>query len=521
MLQVARNLFTHLGEFTKIYGKDVDNFPFIRSGMVEVNALGATLSSGIYRSHCRPYVPRVGCHQLNKSNSAMMEMNRKVRIEIERQGRLADQLTGFEDEKKASAEKGIKHQPRLKSPDKKKINLSPEKHHLKPYGKDKQVLDLENLDMSPILESTRYNKPDLVIGTEGAAESFLLLGESDDGKKIKLSLLENASHDNKGLSSREEDITELPPFTPTYQRTVRHFFTTPPIDDLNDTKMGDDEVSENGEVYKDSDDRSCDEDKEDNTSIGDNASYKTADSLAPSTMYSAEDITDEDTDLNESDTKESPFYDTWKERDASLDRSCSDTAIFDCSGNEEMLRMAQVTENDFEKVEARLSTSEPSLSNIEGISELAPDVTDSKPEFNDAFIKGSSESTIGDTTSAEEVRDNTAAEDFIDSSTDVILGNRTSSIVVEDVDTNQKLTLTIKVSESAVSKDDDSGEKHLQIVFGSMFKNTTDYIRSNDVPRTENIPLQTSRSSVDCSSLLKLQKSSFSSWIYCFAQFIF
>ncbi|XP_076070343.1 uncharacterized protein LOC143042018 isoform X1 [Mytilus galloprovincialis] len=475
MLQVARNLFTHLGEFTLLYGKDIDNFPYIKSGLFEVNTFGLQAGNGYDRSHCRPYVPRKFGQQLNNSARLDMLFYRQIDAVIEKQDQLANQLTGMGEVRKLSPEKIPKHhQPKVKSPEKRRNrNQSPEKHYGQPYTKERRSLDVEYLEFTPLLESTRYSKPDIILETEGAEKSIdvMIIKGERDGKTIKLNLLSNdlstEEQDFDDQTSNYSDANELPPITPTYERTVRKFFTPPRPDESVDLDV-------------------------------DNASYRTARSPVQSVMYSACDETENDDseNLEDVDDENMPedirnFYNNMKETEKQLNTSFSDTKVFDNTCNDEMTQHSHVSDNDFEKADARLSTSEPSLSNIHDQASLAPDITDSKPEFNDAFIQGSSESTLAADSDISIVRKK-SAEDFVDKDVSKIkLLGRTTSVIIEDVDTHQKLTLSIQVSnaDSAVYSDEDETNSTHQLP--KITTGITEYMRRISVPSTENIPFET------------------------------
>lgn len=500
MLQVARNLFTHLGEFTLLYGKGMDNFPYIKSGHFEVNVFGEI---SFTRNHCRPFVPRRYCHQMN--NHARLEMYNNIDAEIKKQDKIANHLTGFEDTQKTTPKKHM-HQPRIKSPERKKgRGNSPEKDYGQPYIKERRSLETDYKDFTPILESTRSNKPDIVLASEGASQqsqrdcSFLggelkglnLFGcdEMKDTNFLSSKLgdeetveetLTPLNLQDLDCDSDYSDYTELPPFSPSYEKVVRHFFSPPHVEESEEAK--------------------------------DNSSFQTARSPVQSTMYSAcegydtfqMDINElgeqngnsffntEDMDINELDD-ENRFFDTQEGNEVKVNASYSDSILTD-SRHEDLSRDLQIPDNDFEQADVRLSNSEPSFGNINEPSILPSYMAESKPEHNEAFLRGSSVLIIDTVRDLPVKVDKTIITAVYDSS-NTSLASQSKSIVIEDVDNHQKLTMSIQKKSTVLNGNNMSR----MMPHTARFSPCTEYIRSIVVPSTENVPFRTSRSKVHCS----------------------
>lgn len=503
MLQVARNLFTHLGEFTLLYGKGMDNFPYIKSGHFEVNVFGEI---GFTRNHCRRFVPRRYSHQVN--NHARLDMYHNIDAEIEKQDKIANQLTGFEGMEKTTPKKHHIHQPRIKSPERKKgRGNSPEKHYGQPYIKERRSLETDYKDFTPILESTRSNKPDIVLESEGATgqqRDCSFLGNDNGGELKGLNLFGcDEMKDTIFFSSKpgdeetfEEtvtalnlqdldcdsdysDYTELPPFSPSYEKVVRHFFSPPLVEESEETK--------------------------------DNASFETARSPVQSTMYTACEGYDtfqmninelaeqngnslfdsRDMDINELDD-ENRFCNTQEGNEVKVNASYSDSILTD-SRHEDLSRDLQIPDNDCEQADARLSNSEPSFGNINEPSILPSYMIESKPEHNEAFLRGSS-ALIIDTGRDLPVKVDKTIITAVYDPPNTSLTSQSKSIIIEDVDSHQKLTMSIQ-KKSSVSCDNMSR----MMQHTPQFSPCTEYIRSIVVPSTENVPIRTSRSKVHCS----------------------
>jgi hypothetical protein len=505
MLQVARNLFTHLGEFTLLYGKGMDNFPYIKSGHFEVNVFGEI---GFTRNHCRPFVPRRHNYQVN--NHARLEMYHNIDAEIEKQEKIANQLTGLEGTEKTTPKKNQIRQPRIKSPERKKVRgNSPEKHYGQPYIKERRSLETDYKEFTPILESTRSNKPDIVLASEGATgqQRDCSLLESCNGGELKgLNLFGcDEMKDTNFLSSKlgdeetvEEtvtalnlqalscdsdysDYTELPPFSPSYEKVVRHFFSPPHVEESEEAK--------------------------------DNSSFQTARSPVQSTMYSAcEGYDTFQMNINELDEQngnssffnsqnmyinelddENRFFDTQEGNEVKVNASYSDSILTD-SRHEDLSRDLQIPDNDFEQADARLSNSEPSFGNLNEPSIPPSYMTESKPEHNEAFLGGSTGSIMDAGRDLPVKVDKTIITAVYDPS-NTSLASQPKSIIIEDMDSHQKLTMSIQNKSSVLSSDNMSR----MMPHTTQFSPCTEYIRRIVVPSTENVPIRTSRSKVHCS----------------------
>ncbi|XP_060080047.1 uncharacterized protein LOC132559446, partial [Ylistrum balloti] len=145
MLDVAKNLFTHLGELSSVHCKGLDDFPVIPSNGVGVNVRAYSYFDRIKpeQDHlttlCRPRVEGASLQHNNSARLASKNLNR----EIQQQGILAEKLTGYYDIEEIARQphqkvKGYQVHPKIKSPEHKQAKKSsdtssPQKETVSPY----------------------------------------------------------------------------------------------------------------------------------------------------------------------------------------------------------------------------------------------------------------------------------------------------------------------------------------------------------------------------------------------------
>ncbi|XP_021362109.1 cGMP-dependent 3',5'-cyclic phosphodiesterase-like isoform X1 [Mizuhopecten yessoensis] len=160
MLEVAKNLFTHLGELSSIHCRGLDDFPVLPSNGVGVNVRGYSYAD--YLKQEQDYLatrccPQGGATSLQHNNSARISA-RNINKEIQQRGILAEKLTGCFDfdyigHMSHEKVKGYQVHPKIKSPEHKQVRkandkVSPQKESVSPYklpeGRRQDMTNLED-----------------------------------------------------------------------------------------------------------------------------------------------------------------------------------------------------------------------------------------------------------------------------------------------------------------------------------------------------------------------------------------